>query len=144
GRTCTVNAAVWHGCTVGKDSGRIWVENPGGDGNRRDLTGEEDRAFWTWAAVETLRHTGIRVEELTELSHHSLIQYTLPGTGELVPLLQIAPSKSDTERLRGQPGTRRRAGRDHHPHPATRRLDRMRNLLRPPRTGLEPTDAAAV
>ena len=31
--------------------------------------------------------------------HHSLIQYTLPNTGELVPLLQIAPSKSDTERL---------------------------------------------
>jgi hypothetical protein len=49
--------------------------------------------------VETLRHTGIRIEELTELSHHSLIQYTLPGTGELVPLLQIAPSKTDTERL---------------------------------------------
>ena len=68
-------------------------------GKRRDLTGEEDRAFWTWAAVETLRHTGIRIEELTELSHHSLIQYTLPSTGELVPLLQIAPSKTDTERL---------------------------------------------
>ena len=68
-------------------------------GKRRDLSGEEDRAFWTWAAVETLRHTGIRIEELTELSHHSLIQYTLPGTGEPVPLLQIAPSKTDTERL---------------------------------------------
>jgi Phage integrase family len=99
GTTFTVNDAVWRRCTVGKDSARIWVENPGGDGNRRDLTGEEDRAFWTWAAVETLRHTGIRVEELTELSHHSLIQYTLPGTGELVPLLQIVPSKTDTERL---------------------------------------------
>ena len=49
--------------------------------------------------METLRHTGIRIEELTELSHHSLIQYTLPGTGEPVPLLQIAPSKTDTERL---------------------------------------------
>ena len=66
---------------------------------RRDATGEEDRAFWTWAAVETLRHTGIRIEELTELSHHSLIQYTVPDTGETVPLLQIAPSKTDTERL---------------------------------------------
>ncbi len=77
---------------------RIWVEDPD-TGRRRDLTGEEDRAFWTWAAVETLRHTGIRIEELTELSHHSLIQYTLPSTGELVPLLQIAPSKTDTERL---------------------------------------------
>jgi len=41
----------------------------------------------------------VRVEELLELSHHSLVQYRLPTTGELVPLLQIAPSKTDTERL---------------------------------------------
>ena len=46
-----------------------------------------------------LRHTGIRIEELLELSHHSLVQYRLPGTGELVPLLQITPSKTDAERL---------------------------------------------
>ena len=51
------------------------------------------------AAVEVLRHSGIRIEELTELSHHSLVQYRLPATGELIPLLQIAPSKTDTERL---------------------------------------------
>ena len=42
---------------------------------------------------------GVRVEELLELSHHSLVQYRLPSTGELVPLLQIAPSKTDAERL---------------------------------------------
>ena len=60
---------------------------------------EEDRAFWAFAAVEVLRSTGIRIEELTELSHHSLIQYRLPSTGEMVPLLQIAPSKTDAERL---------------------------------------------
>jgi hypothetical protein len=41
----------------------------------------------------------VRVEELLELSHHSLIQYRLPTTGEVVPLLQIAPSKTDAERL---------------------------------------------
>jgi integrase len=46
-----------------------------------------------------LRATGIRIEELTELSHHSLVQYRLPTTGELVPLMQIAPSKTDAERL---------------------------------------------
>jgi hypothetical protein len=68
-------------------------------GKRRDLTREEDHAFWAWAIVEILRPTGIRVEELTELSHHSLVQYRLPITGELIPLLQIAPSKTDTERL---------------------------------------------
>ena len=77
---------------------KIWAEDPA-TGNRRDLGREEDHAFWAFAAVELLRATGIRVEELTELSHHSLVQYRLPTTGELVPLLQIAPSKTDTERL---------------------------------------------
>ena len=81
-----------------KTTGRIWGEDPL-SGRRHDLTFEEHRAFWTWAMVEVLRHTGIRIEELTELSHHSLIQYRLPANGELVPLLQIAPSKTDTERL---------------------------------------------
>jgi hypothetical protein len=82
-------------------TGRIWAADPdsGDSGRRRDLTFEEHRGFWTWATVEVLRHTGIRIEELTELSHHSLIQYRLPATGELIPLLQITPSKTDTERL---------------------------------------------
>jgi hypothetical protein len=77
---------------------KIWAHQPG-SAKRRDLTGDEDYAFWAWAAIEVLRHTGIRIEELLELSHHSLVQYRLPGTGELVPLLQIAPSKTDAERL---------------------------------------------
>jgi hypothetical protein len=76
---------------------RIWAEDPAG--KRRDLTREDDIAFWTWAAVEVLHSTGIRIEELTELSHHSLVQYRLPSTGELIPLLHIAPSKTDIERL---------------------------------------------
>ncbi len=79
-------------------SARIWAEDPA-TGMRRDLTLEEHRVFWAWAAIEVLRHSGIRIEELTELSHHSLIQYRLPATGELIPLLQIAPSKTDAERL---------------------------------------------
>jgi hypothetical protein len=80
------------------EAGRVWVEEAA-TGKRRDLAREDDHAFWAWAAVEVLRATGVRVEELTELSHHSLVQYRLPTTGELVPLLQIAPSKTDTERL---------------------------------------------
>jgi integrase len=79
-------------------AGRTWAQDPDG-GKHRDLTLEEHKAFWTWAAVQVLRHTGIRIEELTELSHHSFIQYKLPASGELIPLLQIAPSKTDTERL---------------------------------------------
>src|SRR6266700_3559716 len=76
----------------------IWADDPS-TGRRRDLGMEEDLAFWAWATVEVLRATGVRIEELTELSHHSRVQYRLPTTGALVPLLQIAPSKTDTERL---------------------------------------------
>ncbi len=79
-------------------SAKVRAEDPAA-GRRRDLTLEEHRAFWAWAAVEVLRLTGIRIEELAELSHHSFVQYRDPVTGELVPLLQIAPSKTDTERL---------------------------------------------
>jgi integrase len=77
---------------------RVWAADPA-IGKPRDLTGEDTHAFWSWATVEVLRHTGIRIEELLELSHHSLVQYRLPSTGEVVPLLQIMPSKTDTERL---------------------------------------------
>ncbi|MQA12566.1 MAG: tyrosine-type recombinase/integrase [Pseudonocardiaceae bacterium] len=79
-------------------SDRVLADDPD-TGKRRDLSREEDHAFWSWAIVEVLRATGVRVEELLELSHHSLVQYRLPTTGELIPLLQIAPSKTDTERL---------------------------------------------
>lgn len=78
--------------------GKTWAEDPD-TGKRHDLSLAEHQAFWALAAVNVLRHTGIRIEELAELSHHSLIHYKLPATGELIPLLQIAPSKTDTERL---------------------------------------------
>jgi hypothetical protein len=77
---------------------KIWVHDPAG-GRPRDLAMEEDLAFWAWAAVEVLRSTGVRIEELLEITHHSLVQYRLPSTGEIVPLLQITPSKTDSERL---------------------------------------------
>ncbi|HET9116957.1 MAG TPA: site-specific integrase, partial [Pseudonocardiaceae bacterium] len=79
-------------------SDKVWIDDPA-SGKRRDLAMEEDLAFWAWATVEVLRTTGIRIEELLEITHHSLVQYRLPSTGELVPLLQIAPSKTDAERL---------------------------------------------
>ena len=77
----------------------VWAEDLA-TGKRRNLTTEEDRAFWAWAAIEVLRATGIRDRGTDPSSaHHSLVQYRLPSTGELVPLLQIAPSKTDAERL---------------------------------------------
>jgi Phage integrase family len=59
---------------------------------------EEDDAFWCWAVVEALRLTGLRCEELLELSHLSIRQYR-PADGKAVVLLQIAPSKMDRERV---------------------------------------------
>lgn len=75
----------------------VWVDDP--EGRPRNLALEEQRAFWAWAIVEVLRHTGIRIEELLELSHHNIVKYRLPKTGETIPLLQIVPSKTDAERL---------------------------------------------
>lgn len=59
----------------------------------------ETVTFWRWATLMTLKETGCRIEELEELSHASIVQYRVPDTGELLPLLQIAPSKNDKERV---------------------------------------------
>ena len=68
-------------------------------GKTVDLTRREDKAFWAWAIVETLRLSGVRLEELLEITHLALVSYRLPDSGEVVPLLQIVPSKGDEERL---------------------------------------------
>ncbi|MEJ7786071.1 MAG: tyrosine-type recombinase/integrase [Solirubrobacteraceae bacterium] len=106
------------GCSFVRDSppvhsarakrSRVWVRVA--DGHRRpdwirhrleriDVTAAEHDDFWCWAVVETLRHTGVRIEELLELTQLSLRHYTAPTTGTLVPLLHIVPSKTDVERL---------------------------------------------
>ncbi|GAA0626415.1 tyrosine-type recombinase/integrase [Kutzneria viridogrisea] len=81
-----------------KQHALVWAEHAT-TGLRRNLTREERDAFWAWAAIEVLSRTGIRIEELLELSHQAITSYRLPSTGELVPLLQIVPSKTDSERL---------------------------------------------
>ncbi|MFI6801713.1 tyrosine-type recombinase/integrase [Streptosporangium canum] len=98
GEVFTVGGHSFHRLALAHRRNGTWAQSLTG-GPRRDFTFEEHEAFWTWATIEVLRHTGIRIEELMELSHHSITQYQLPSTGELVPLLQIAPSKSDEERL---------------------------------------------
>ncbi|MGW0252624.1 site-specific integrase, partial [Nocardia goodfellowii] len=67
-------------------------------GRVRKFHEEEEAAFWDWAHVEVLRHSGIRVEELVELAHTSIRQYQRPN-GEIIALLVIAPSKADRERV---------------------------------------------
>jgi len=70
-----------------------------GTGGETDVTKSESEAFSAWAVIEVLRHTGVRIEELMEITHLGLISYRLPDTGEVVPMLQIMPSKADEERL---------------------------------------------
>lgn len=69
-----------------------------GNGLRFNAERDEDNAFWLWAAVEVLRRTGIRIEELLELTHLSLRLYQDP-TGEMIPLIQISPSITDRKRV---------------------------------------------
>jgi len=64
-----------------------------------DVTRDEDEAFWAWAIIETFRHTGVRLDELLEITHLALVSSQLPDTGEVVPLLQIVSSKGNEERL---------------------------------------------
>ncbi|MEU2150488.1 site-specific integrase, partial [Streptomyces globisporus] len=51
---------------------RVYVTR-GGAGRRRDLIHEEEAALWSWATVEVLRHTGIRIKKMLELTHHGAV-----------------------------------------------------------------------
>jgi hypothetical protein len=85
-----------------RDGGRpdvIFARAIDGSGPRINVTLLDDYAFWAWASIEVLRHTAMRIREMLELTHRSFIAYTLPGTSEVIPLLQVAPSKTDRERL---------------------------------------------
>ena len=93
----TVAGQQFQRCRPGP-SGRVYVIEVA-TGKKRNLTHEEEAAFWSWATVEVLRATGVRIEEMLEATHHSFVAYTLPTSGEIVPMLQIAPSKTDAERL---------------------------------------------
>ena len=80
----------------------IWLRRTDtSTGERIDLnlTKVETDTFWAWAIIETLRQTGIRQEELLELTHLAIQPYKTPSTGETIPLLHIVPSKTDQERL---------------------------------------------
>jgi hypothetical protein len=118
-----------------KANGRhVWAEDTAG--KRRNLSNEEEEAFWAFAVIEVLRLTGIRCEELLELTHHGITEYRLPSTGELVPLLQIAPSKTDTERLLlVSPELGRCPVGDHQPAPGSRRRRPADRLVRRPGNG---------
>lgn len=82
-----------------RDHGRAHVRlRDTSTGTVTHIDRQEERAFWNWAVIETLRLSGIRIEELLEISQLSIRQYRRPG-GEVVALLVIAPSKTDRERV---------------------------------------------
>ncbi|MEU6016162.1 hypothetical protein ABZ826_19505 [Streptomyces sp. NPDC047515] len=47
----------------------VFIKEVGSTERRINQSLVEDDAFWAWAVIETLRHTGVRAEELTELTH---------------------------------------------------------------------------
>jgi hypothetical protein len=81
---------------------KVTVLDAGGEqqGESLDLVFEEEDAFWGFAVVEVLRHTGIRIEELLELTQLDLHDYDHrdPAIGKVL-LLHISPSKQDRERM---------------------------------------------
>lgn len=98
GQTFTVDGSCYRRIASNtRLSRRVLVQaHPGGQ--VLDAVREEDHAFWAWAAIEVLRLSGLRIEEAMELTHLSIRRYTQPG-GEIIPLLQVAPSKLDAERV---------------------------------------------
>ena len=79
-------------------SGRVYVTETS-TGKRRNLTHEDEAAFWSWATVEVLRATGIRIEEMLELAHHKLHRLRTAGHWRDRADAAGRPSKTDAERL---------------------------------------------
>ena len=75
---------------------------------------KEDRAFWAWAVTEVLRLTGLRGEELAELTHLSIRDHTT-AEGQRVLLLQVAPSLQVHQAERGQQANSRMRLQSPHP-----------------------------
>ena len=72
-------------------SGRVYVIEVA-TGKKRNLTHEEEAAFWSRATVEVLRASGIRIEEMPELTHHSFVAYT-PAPARSSPCSRSPPPK---------------------------------------------------
>jgi integrase len=65
-----------------------------------DVVQLEEDAFWGLAVVEVLRHSGIRIEEMLELTQLDVHEYQHrdPAIGKIL-LLHVNPSKQDQERM---------------------------------------------
>ena len=72
--------------------GNVWARDQE-SGKAKLLDREEEHAFWAWAVIEVLRFTGLRVEELIELSHYSLVK-----SASRLPVRSSLSSKSPPPR----------------------------------------------
>lgn len=81
----TTYEMAWHG--EGRRRRLLACRQP--DGALIDAAYEENEAFWAWAVIEVMRLSGLRIEEVMELTHLSVRRYTQPD-GQVVPLLQVA------------------------------------------------------
>ena len=96
---------------------RIWAEEPS-TGKRRDLTREEDNAFWAWAAVEVLRHTGIRLRGTDGTLAPQPGPVPAPVNRRAGPAAVSRPVQDRPGTApRHRPGTGRRPVRHRHPGP---------------------------
>jgi integrase len=81
---------------------RLTAITPGGElsPGSFDVVQDEEDAFWGLAIVEVLRHTGIRIEEMLELTQLDVHEYDHrdPAVGKVL-LLHVNPSKLDQERM---------------------------------------------
>lgn len=93
GGTVDIDGQTWR---VAHTSNRIRLRS---GTSERIISNEEHVAFWTWTLIETLRHSGLRIEEVLELTHLAIQPYTIKATGETIPLVHIPPSKNDEERM---------------------------------------------
>ena len=105
GETVTVEGRTYRHLWSRVDERRVRLGGPANvraldldSGKYISVTHAEDAAFWEWAIVEVLRHSGVRIEEALELTHLSIRQYQRPN-GDVIALLVVAPSKSDRERV---------------------------------------------
>ena len=105
GQQFTVESTTWmrvDGASHPQAHPRIVAVDANGDpaGEPLDMVIEEEDAFWGFAVVEVLRHTGIRIEELLELTQLDLHTYDHPDRAiGTVLLLHVNPSKQDRERM---------------------------------------------
>ncbi|MFE9122310.1 hypothetical protein [Streptomyces sp. NPDC007172] len=76
-----------------KAAGRFTWAEESSTGRRRSLPFEEEEAFWAFVAVEVLRLTGIRKEELLELTHHSITDRTPANDATVHDLLAAGLSR---------------------------------------------------